>query len=90
MMYSNNRKPLAGEFLSGGICRSRIEIRESEKILAGTNVQKHLPVTRLENVQRQRHAGKQDHREGKEWQFVLATHFVACFAHLERGIIAEQ
>jgi hypothetical protein len=32
-------------------------------------------------MQRQRHAGKQDHRQGKEWQLVEPTHFVGCFAH---------
>jgi len=40
-----------------------------------------LPVPRLEDVQRQRHAGKQHYRQGEEWELVLPTHFITGFAH---------
>src|SRR5678815_3242917 len=59
-----------------------IEVRETEEVLPETNVEKHLPVSRLKDVQRQRHTGKQHYRQGKEWELVQPTHFIAGFAHL--------
>ena len=59
-----------------------IEVGEAKEILRETDVEKHLPVPRLEDVQRQRHTRKQHYRQGKEWELVQPTHFIAGFAHL--------
>src|SRR5215217_9473390 len=59
-----------------------IEVRETEEVFRHGDVEKQLPVSRLEDVQRQRHTGKQHYRQGKEWELVQPTHFIAGFAHL--------
>jgi len=62
--------------------RRRVEVGKSEEILGYPNVLEHLAIARLEDVERQRHAGEQDHRQWKQWETVHSTHFVASFAHL--------
>jgi len=42
-----------------------------------------LSIPRLEDVQRKRHAGEQDHRQRKQWEIGKPTNFVARFTHMK-------